>query len=153
MLIEEEWLQQTVESFIAIYGGMEIRMPLYTYAIFLLLFLVGAIGYLVKLFKKGYLKSMDSNRKILFVAFIFNILLPIALSLYYSYCSDFQPQGRYIMPMLIPFMCFITFGIENVIEKIIKKSKIKMVIQILIIIIPVILTVDCIIQATQFYMR
>ena len=153
MLIEQEWIQQTVESFIAIYGGMEIRMPLYTYATFLLLFLIGFVGYLMKMFKKGFWKQMDPNKKILLFAFVFNIIIPIALSFYYSYFSDFQPQGRYIMPMLIPFMCFITLGIENVMDKIIKKQKIKIIVQMIIIMAPSALTIDCIVQAMQYYMR
>ena len=116
MLIEDEWIQQTVESFIAIYGGMEIRMSLNTYTVFLFLFMIGFVGYAIIFFKKGYLKNMKKNKRILEFAFIFNIFLPIGLSFYYSFFSDFQPQGRYIMPMLIPFMYFITLGIQNIME-------------------------------------
>lgn len=153
MLIEDEWIQQTVESFIAIYGGMEIRMPLYTYATFLLVFMIGFIGYVFQFFKKGYLKKLDANKRILEFSFIFNIFLPISLSFYYSFFSDFQPQGRYIMPMLIPFMYFITFGLENMMEKVIKNNIAKRAIQIIITISPIILTIDCIVQAMQYYAR
>lgn len=153
MLIGQEWIQQTVESFIAIYGGMEIRMPLYTYATFLLIFLIGFIGYAINFFKKSYWKHMDTNKKLLEFAYIFNIFLPIGLSFYYSYFSDFQPQGRYIMPMLIPFMYFIVIGLENVMEKLIKNVIVKKVVQILITIAPTIITIDCIVQAMQYYAR
>ena len=35
---------------------------------------------------------------------VFALLIPNYLNAYYSYSSDFQPQGRYSMPMLIPLM-------------------------------------------------
>ena len=153
MLIEDEWIQQTVESFIAIYGGMEIRMSLNTYTVFLFLFMIGFVGYAIIFFKKGYLKNMKKNKMILECAFIFNIFLPIGLSFYYSFFSDFQPQGRYIMPMLIPFMYFITLGIQNIMEKHVKNNILKKIIQLVIITQPIVITIDCIIQAMEYYSR
>ena len=43
------------------------------------------------------------------------IIIPVLLSLYYSYTSDFQPQGRYIMPMIIPLMYFVAVGTERLV--------------------------------------
>ena len=42
-------------------------------------------------------------------------MLPVILALYYSYTFDFQPQGRYYLPMVIPFMYFLTIGMEKLI--------------------------------------
>lgn len=44
------------------------------------------------------------------------IFIPIALSLYYSYMTDFQPQGRYVMAALIPVMIIITYGVSGISE-------------------------------------
>lgn len=41
------------------------------------------------------------------------IIIPVLLSLYYSYFTDFQPQGRYIMPLIVPLMYFIAKGTER----------------------------------------
>ena len=49
------------------------------------------------------------------------IIIPILLSLYYSYFSDFQPQGRYIMPMIVPVMYFTAKGIERFMTLFFKK--------------------------------
>ena len=57
------------------------------------------------------------------------------------------------MPMLIPFMYFITSGLENVMEKVIKNNIAKRTIQVIITISPMILTIDCIVQAMQYYAR
>ncbi len=41
------------------------------------------------------------------------IIIPVLLSLYYSYFTDFQPQGRYIMPLIVPLMYFVARGTER----------------------------------------
>lgn len=40
--------------------------------------------------------------------------ITIGLSVYYSYTWEFQPQGRYILPVLIPFMYLVTVGIRKI---------------------------------------
>lgn len=40
--------------------------------------------------------------------------ITIGLSVYYSYTWEFQPQGRYILPILIPFMYLVTLGIGKI---------------------------------------
>lgn len=40
--------------------------------------------------------------------------ITIGLSIYYSYTWEFQPQGRYILPVLIPFMYLATLGIRKI---------------------------------------
>ena len=35
------------------------------------------------------------------------------MHLMYSYAFDYQPQGRYLLPMLIPAMYFITLGADK----------------------------------------
>lgn len=40
--------------------------------------------------------------------------ITIGLSVYYSYTWEFQPQGRYILPVLIPFMYLVTVGIGKI---------------------------------------
>ena len=51
---------------------------------------------------------------------VLTMIIPVALSIYYSYTSDFQPQGRYIMSLLIPLMLFTTIGIETILRWIFK---------------------------------
>jgi len=50
------------------------------------------------------------------VIFAVSIVIPVALSFYHSYWIDFQPQGRYLMPMLIPFMYFSVKGLGYILE-------------------------------------
>jgi len=53
------------------------------------------------------------SRALFHIAMLSAVLIPMGLCIYYSYTSDYQPQGRYIMPMLIPFMYFITLGFHK----------------------------------------
>ena len=51
-------------------------------------------------------------------------VIPFGLSLYNSYYSDYQPQGRYLMPMLIPLMYFVTKGLSNLMKSFLKPEMI-----------------------------
>ena len=46
----------------------------------------------------------------------FCMVMPFVLTVYYSYATDYQPQGRYLMPMLIPFFYYIVRGVEALAE-------------------------------------
>lgn len=41
------------------------------------------------------------------------MIIPVILAVYYSYASDFQAQGRYLMPMILPLMYFTATGMER----------------------------------------
>lgn len=118
------------------------------FCIYLLLF-----GFLIeskKLFWYNKEKNNDKQKILLNYCFVFAIIIPIFLSIYYSYTSDFQPQGRYIMPMLVPFSYFVVYGIQTIIEKIMNLKKvrdlkhIKTIKNIVIILIVVIIVLICI---------
>ena len=47
--------------------------------------------------------------------------MPCFLSLYYSYTTDYQPQGRYILPMLIPFAYYCIRGLQKAVNMPVKK--------------------------------
>ena len=51
---------------------------------------------------------------------------PIVL-VWYAYTSDFQAQGRYVMPAVIPVMYFVTLGYEQWFSGIFKRKGRQMV--------------------------
>ena len=53
------------------------------------------------------------------------IVITIAFLIYYNLYSDLQAQGRYLIPMVIPFMYFVTCGIQRLLDIFIKNEKIK----------------------------
>lgn len=142
MLIDREWIKNTLDSFIGMYGHMCIRMEEWAYLIYKILFIISISGLILefigsfvkKIQHRNKLKEQEeiikkSKEKRLFeVIMIVNIIIPILLSIYYSYCSDFQPQGRYIMPIIIPFIYFIVKGIKYILKQFVKKKEIKNII-------------------------
>lgn len=153
MLFKSGWTIVTLKSFVGLFGTMIITMGTKFYLLYFGVFAIGIIGYISKFYKFKHIKELktDKNKGLLEIIFGINIVIPIGLSIYYSYCSDFQPQGRYIMPMLIPFMYFIVSGLEKILDKFIKNEKIKKIMQITIIVIGVLLPLHCLIRIIQRY--
>lgn len=44
---------------------------------------------------------------------IFCIFMPLFLSMIYSYSTDYQPQGRYLLPALLPLCYYTVRGLEK----------------------------------------
>ena len=63
---------------------------------------------------------------------ILALIIPNILNLYASYAIDYQPQGRYSMPMLIPLMYFTVYGITALLDRLIKNKLANLVLKILI---------------------
>ena len=134
MLFEKNWIQLTIKSFVAIFGCMDVVAAANVYILAFIIFIGGGFGFSLKIFSKKYISKLksDKNQLLLDNVFIVNMILSVFLSIYYSYESDFQPQGRYIMPMLIPFMYFLTSGYENIFENIIaRKIKNKVILNVI----------------------
>ena len=53
------------------------------------------------------------------------MIIPNILNAYYSYASDYQPQGRYSLPMIVPLTYFMVMGYGNLFDVQIKKEGIR----------------------------
>ena len=62
-----------------------------------MLWLIGMVGCLIEFKDLFIYKKNEKNKYLLNYIFILSIIIPIVLSITYSYTSDFQPQGRYIV--------------------------------------------------------
>ena len=40
-------------------------------------------------------------------------MVTVGISMYYSYTSDYQPQGRYCLPMVTALMYFVAYGLRT----------------------------------------
>lgn len=135
-----EWLRTTYRSTIGYFGFFEYALGQDIYSIHKKLWMLGILGVLLKigLAVGSYLKSAvlrprfvstavhseqrsalparldPANFLILQFSLICCIIIPVLLSLVYSYTDDFQPQGRYLMPMILPVMYFTAAGTEQV---------------------------------------
>lgn len=152
-MLTHGWVLSTVKSFIAVFGFMNVNANPIVYFIYFGIFVIGVIGYISKYYKLKYFKELkeDKIKLVMEILFGINIIIPIGLSIYYSYTNDYQAQGRYIMPMLIPFMYFITKGIERILEKLIKNEILKKVIQIIIMSVLIVILIACVLLIINTY--
>ena len=140
LITNHDWVQITTKSFIGLFGAMNIAMNKLTYIPYFGLFIFGIFGAAYMFIRKREsavrktkniatlenLEQIDKNeRTAIFTTWIIAIVIPIFLSMYYSFASDYQPQGRYIMPILLPLFSLLVLGVENFIEVTIKSNKNK----------------------------
>lgn len=105
---EWNWFQSTVQSFVGVFGFMEYRLQNIVYSIYYCLIGFGFIIGIIFLF---LLKNRREDLGLyFFINLILCIIIPIVLSMQYSYATDFQPQGRYVISALIPIMIFVAYG-------------------------------------------
>ena len=128
MLFGMKWIATTALSFVGIFGYHSIVKSHKIYFCYLVIWVVGIVGVLMKFKELFVYKKEEKNKYLLNYIFVVSIIIPILLSMYYSYASDFQPQGRYIMGIIVPFTYFLVTGIQAVLEKFIKSEKIRNVI-------------------------
>ncbi|SDY46608.1 ArnT family glycosyltransferase [Eubacterium barkeri] len=103
------WLFNSVISIIGVFGNASIAMSMASYL------LMGGmvLGGLICAFFCWWCtkrKGMGSYDWIWGMTLFLAILMPVSIGIYYSYTSDYQPQGRYIITLLIPLLYLITWG-------------------------------------------
>lgn len=142
-----DWCELTYRSTIGVFGYAKYIMGLDLYEIHKRLFLLGAAGIccglaagvlhrisgrMSKKQKNGHAAGIwevqgktpvfgTVNFCILQFSLVCCMIIPVVLAIYYSYASDFQPQGRYLMPMILPLMYFTAIGIEQLMNLFFRK--------------------------------
>jgi len=110
LLTDMPWLRISYRSFIAQFGYMNIVPHRMVHIVFNLLIVSGLSGLLFSISKAAdympiYLFSLSS------------IPIVVGLSLYFSFSSGEaligQPQGRYLLPVLLPLCILITLGLSG----------------------------------------
>lgn len=115
------WIFKVYITFIGAFGYADVFLPHWIYGLYAILFilmLIGAIGNLVTWNGNIYSKKFRKRITLFYGAMILSLIIPVILSIYYSYAVDFQPQGRYCYPMIAAFFWFGTKGILWLLEKI-----------------------------------
>jgi len=116
MVFGTDYFTLVWKSFIAMFGPMLIPTHHYIYMAFRDLFFVSVIGLLIP--KKSSVLTWTNkySKWLMHGIMALAIVIPVILALYYSYTYDFQPQGRYYLPMVVPFMYFLAMGFEKIVD-------------------------------------
>lgn len=118
MIRETNFFDGLFIGFVAAYGSLSIKGNIWMYHLYKLFFYCGIGGCILTLpyYLKKYKEQMSFKRIFFYINMIFCAIMPIILTIRYSYTMDFQNQGRYLLPMLIPLMYYVTIGIERVLK-------------------------------------
>ena len=111
-----EWIAISAKSFFAAFGFMEFHAPAEVYIFYGIIFGLGASAFvafaLYKLIKK---RKIEFNTLLLYSCAAAVSAITVFLSIYNSYFNDFQPQGRYCYPALIPIVLVVSRGLDYLI--------------------------------------
>lgn len=112
MLFEMKWINISYESFLGKFGNMNVSLPQKCYSLLSYLLACGVLGNVFP-YKK---ESGENNKKMRYLwgGMWLMIAITIAISVYYSYNNDFQPQGRYCLPMLISLLMIVMLGYKKI---------------------------------------
>ncbi len=113
------WVSTSIKSFIGVFGYMTAYAPRSIYFIYTLFF---AISIFLGLFYIISHSNSVQKRLLAFNGFLC-VIVPVILSVKYSYSIDYQPQGRYCIPALLPLVLWISCGFAWTIEKVKLKKK------------------------------
>lgn len=117
LLFHEEYREMLVQSFFGKFGNMNLLPPVFVLRGFKLILLVGILGLLLPNRRKAF---TGAKRAGFFAGMFVAGLTPLLLAYWYAYASDFQAQGRYILPGLIPLLSILFMGIQNITDSLVK---------------------------------
>ena len=104
-----EWVRMTWQSIIGVFGGMDLYMPLERYGIYGTLIVLGLF-----LFGGAVLHCRPEPRaRLLIRMMLFSSVITLLLHFWYSYGFDYQPQGRYIITVLLPVFFLIAWAFDK----------------------------------------
>jgi hypothetical protein len=117
MLKDTDYIDDLSLSFIGFLGNMSIVLHSWIYNGYAFIFGCSALGLCLKKCKSVTKLNYNMKNSLSFhLSMILCIIIPVYLCTYSSYTRDYQPQGRYILPMIIPFMYFITIGLKKLFD-------------------------------------
>lgn len=114
MIFGTDWYTLVKRSFVAMFGPMNIPTHVLIYTWYNRLFAAGLIGmFLPAVLGPALPRLARWQKRWANICLALACLITIALAVAFSYFYDFQPQGRYLLPMLLPFSYFVTLGLSK----------------------------------------
>lgn len=100
------WWKRTLLSSIGMFGYMDIPLGTHTYYAYIAF---AASGLVLSI---PYILTRHGSDRLVIVMLFLMCVFSLAMALYYSWASDFQPQGRYLASGLVPFFAFVAGGYD-----------------------------------------
>lgn len=114
MIKENQFFTCAYQSFIAAFGSLSILPYGWVYQFYKLFFGFGVLNWCIALWTQRKLRKINGKRIFFHINMVLCIVIPMILLIRYAYTMDYQAQGRYLLPALIPFMYYIAKGYEHI---------------------------------------
>lgn len=125
MFKDTTYIQVLCQSFIGMFGYMDMVLDSVIYTIYAWVIGAGTAGLILgKRIITPISSLLKKDRLVFHLCMPACIIIPIVLCTWSAYAIDYQPQGRYILPMTVPFMYYITLGIDKLLNRIVKSNTI-----------------------------
>lgn len=111
-LLRTNWVELTFKSFWGVFGYMSVRLSPAVYWGLLLVSLVSLAGLAKGVVARLKHKSLDlrSGRVQMVCLFAFVTVVLIIGAAVHSFYNDYQPQGRYLFPAIVPICSLLLLG-------------------------------------------
>ena len=116
MIAETDFFAGMFMSFVGAWGSVSIVGSIWMYRFYKAILVVGMVCFFLLRDKNS--SCISQGRKFFFqINMVFCAVMPLLLCIYYAYSMDFQNQGRYVMPGIIPIMYFVTKGLDKLSDR------------------------------------
>ncbi|MBR6459581.1 MAG: glycosyltransferase family 39 protein [Actinomycetaceae bacterium] len=103
------WWEYTSQSLVGFFGYMEISLSSSMYLGYALLVPFLLIG--IFSFRRV---TMERGKLLLHSAMLFGLFMAVAFTVYYSWASDYEPQGRYVYSAFVVLALYAVLGMETI---------------------------------------
>ena len=116
MFRERHTLSGLFHSFVGAFGSMSIYGSIWLYRAYKVFFAAGIVGALLYLIRYKMRRKISGREWFFHINMLYCIFMPVFLTIYYAYTTDYQNQGRYLLPALLPLMYYMIKGIQKLSE-------------------------------------
>ena len=95
---------------------MSIYGSIWLYRAYKVFFAAGIVGALLYLIRYKMRRKISGREWFFHINMLYCIFMPVFLTIYYAYTTDYQNQGRYLLPALLPLMYYMIKGIQKLSE-------------------------------------
>jgi hypothetical protein len=116
MMVDMNWALMTCRSFVGVFGYMSVYLPRMYYVLYHWLVIVGAAGALclcVLTFIRRKRVGANSDAILIAAGMLLASAITLGISIYYSWTSDFQAQGRYIIAAAPMVFMAVALGLDQ----------------------------------------
>lgn len=104
------WLEFTFKSFVGVFGPMSVFLPTVVYMVYAAIIGLGLVGFVADVVKTVRKREYRFRRGLFDTVLAFTALIVLVLALQYSYATDYQAQGRYVLPLLLALTYYVVGG-------------------------------------------